>query len=243
MILLIQIFLAHIIGDFFIQPTKWVLDKEQKKWRSVFLYLHAAVHFSLIIAITGTISFWRPALIIAVLHLLIDGTKLQFQQPGNRREWFFIDQALHMLTIVAVWSCAENMKFNIGILSDQNVLTVTTAVLFLWQPTSFIIKTIVSKWTPDANTVSSDSLESAGKLIGIIERWLVFIFILLGKWEGVGFLLAAKSIFRFGDLKNAKDIKLTEYVLIGTLLSFGIALITALIVLYLLGNSRHITEK
>ncbi|VTP98075.1 Uncharacterised protein [Sphingobacterium daejeonense] len=31
--------------------------------------------------------------------------------------------------------------------------------------------------------------------------------------EGVGFLLAAKSIFRFGDLTNAKDTKFTEYVL------------------------------
>jgi len=37
--------------------------------------------------------------------------------------------------------------------------------------------------------------------------------------------LAAKSIFRFGDLKEAKDRKLTEYVLVGTLLSFGIALL------------------
>jgi hypothetical protein len=35
--------------------------------------------------------------------------------------------------------------------------------------------------------------------------------------------LAAKSIFRFGDFK---DRKLTEYVLIGNLLSFGMAMIT-----------------
>ena len=53
-----------------------------------------------------------------------------------------------------------------------------------------------------------------------------YIFAILAL--AVGFLLAAKSIFRFGDLKEAHDIKLTEYVLIGTLLSFGIAIITAL---------------
>jgi hypothetical protein len=41
------------------------------------------------------------------------------------------------------------------------------------------------------------------------------------------FLLAAKSIFRFGDLKN-KDRKLTEYVLV-ELLS-GIALIQGLLI-------------
>ncbi|MFZ0597577.1 MAG: DUF3307 domain-containing protein, partial [Flavobacterium sp.] len=53
-------------------------------------------------------------------------------------------------------------------------------------------------------------------------------------FEAIGFLLAAKSIFRFGDLKEAKDRKLTEYVLIGTLISFGTAIIAALIVQALL---------
>jgi hypothetical protein len=48
-------------------------------------------------------------------------------------------------------------------------------------------------------------------------------------WEGIGFLLAAKSIFRFGDLKDKQDIKLTEYILIGTLLSFGIGILSALV--------------
>ena len=54
-------------------------------------------------------------------------------------------------------------------------------------------------------------------------------------WEGIGFLLAAKSVFRFGDLNNSKDRNLTEYVLIGTLLSFGIAIIIAGIFKYLIG--------
>jgi hypothetical protein len=50
-----------------------------------------------------------------------------------------------------------------------------------------------------------------------------------GHFEAIGFLIAAKSIFRFGDLKEAKDLKMTEYVLIGTLLSFGIATVISLI--------------
>ncbi|RZK66384.1 MAG: DUF3307 domain-containing protein, partial [Pedobacter sp.] len=45
--------------------------------------------------------------------------------------------------------------------------------------------------------------------------------------------LAAKSIFRFGDLKDAHDIKLTEYVLIGTLLSFSIAVAVSLGITYI----------
>jgi hypothetical protein len=45
----------------------------------------------------------------------------------------------------------------------------------------------------------------------------------------VGFILAAKSIFRFGDLTNSRDRNLTEYVLIGTLLSFGSALLAGIL--------------
>jgi hypothetical protein len=52
-------------------------------------------------------------------------------------------------------------------------------------------------------------------------------------WVKAGFLLAAKSVFRFGDLKESKDRKLTEYVLIGTLLSFGIALLAGVVFLKL----------
>jgi hypothetical protein len=57
----------------------------------------------------------------------------------------------------------------------------------------------------------------------------VFAFVVTGNWEAIGFLLAAKSVFRFGDLKESKDRKLTEYVLIGTLISFGIAILVGVI--------------
>ena len=90
----------------------------------------------------------------------------------------------------------------------------------------------ISKWTPEPVGQDSASLQSAGKYIGFFERLLVFIFIIINQWAAVGFLLAAKSIFRFGDLKEAKDRKLTEYVLIGTLLSFGTAIFMALLFRY-----------
>lgn len=75
---------------------------------------------------------------------------------------------------------------------------------------------------------TNDSLEQAGKYIGILERLFVFGFIVLNQWQAIGFLIAAKSVFRFNDLSNAKDRKLTEYVLIGTLLSFALAIFTGL---------------
>lgn len=62
------------------------------------------------------------------------------------------------------------------------------------------------------------------------------LFIVTGHWEAVGFLLAAKSVFKFGDLKESKDRKLTEYILIGTLLSFGIAMAVAILVVNVIAS-------
>jgi hypothetical protein len=41
----------------------------------------------------------------------------------------------------------------------------------------------------------------------------------VGSYEAVGFVLAAKSIFRFGELNKTNDRSMTEYVLIGSLVS------------------------
>ena len=43
MILLIKLLLAHIIGDFFLQPEKWVKEKEKKKLKSEKLYFHDTI--------------------------------------------------------------------------------------------------------------------------------------------------------------------------------------------------------
>ena len=94
-----------------------------------------------------------------------------------------------------------------------------------------MIGMVISKWTPHTEEKPDDSLEDAGKYIGIFERLFVLGFAISGHWEAIGFLIAAKSVFRFGDLKESKDRKLTEYILIGTLLSFGFALVVGALVL------------
>ena len=82
--------------------------------------------------------------------------------------------------------------------------------------------------------MQSQGMPFAGAWIGYIERVLILTFVITGNIEGVGFLLAAKSIFRFGDLNKAREIKITEYVLLGTLASFTIALIVAFTLKYYL---------
>lgn len=231
MIILVKLFLAHLLGDFLLQPDSWVDAKEEKKLYAWQLYVHALVHFALIMILVYDLSFWKWALLIAVFHLIIDTGKLFMQKKRARRRYFFIDQLLHILIIVIIWLVYRNQPVSFDQQTGEYYITLVTFLYAIIQPTSVLIRKFISRWKPDTEESYSDSLEKAGNYIGVFERLFVFAFVLAGRWEAVGFLLAAKSVFRFGDLKESKDRKLTEYVLIGTLLSFGIAMLAAAIFL------------
>lgn len=227
-IILIKLLLAHLIGDFFLQPNSWVREKEIEKLHSPKLYLHVLIHIALLFLLVWDLNQWPVILIIGVSHLVIDALKLKLQTTNTKRLFFFLDQLLHILVILIVyWTMvAEQVNFN-NLLNEQNLLLLT-CLLFLTIPVSIIMKTIFLKWNISKFTEGRESLKDAGKYIGILERILVFVFVILNHWEAVGFLITAKSVFRFGDLKESKERKLTEYILIGTLISFGIAILTGL---------------
>lgn len=227
----IQLILAHLLGDFILQPNSWVADKENRKLKSSYLYFHVLIHTILSFIFLWDLKLWWLAVLVGISHFIIDACKLSFQNIQTKKRWFFIDQVLHIAVIGGI--SLYFSEFNFEFLKDQDFLKMIIAALFLTSPASIFIKLLLSSWTPvtgEENSVQSDSLSSAGKYIGILERLLVFTFIVVNHWEGVGFMIAAKSVFRFSDLAQAKQRKLTEYVLIGTLLSFGIAVLAGILI-------------
>lgn len=227
----IKLILAHLLGDFILQPNSWVTDKESKKLKSIYLYFHVLIHTVLSFIFLWDIQLWWVAVLVGISHFIIDAAKLSFQTVQNKKSWFFADQALHILVIAGI-SFYHN-EFSFDFVKDLNILKILGAALFLTTPASLIIRILLSSWTPapeTAGNIQTESLSNAGKYIGILERLLVFTFIVVDHWEGVGFMVAAKSVFRFSDLAQAKQRKLTEYVLIGTLLSFGIAVLTGIVI-------------
>lgn len=229
-ITLLKLLLAHILGDFFFQPDAWVKEKEAKKLKSLKLYAHVAIHVLLIFVVFFSFKIWLTAIVIGVLHFIIDALKLIFQRQKTRQIWFFIDQFLHVAVIIAYVAATTNFRIDLAILQQPKILVFVFSALLLTAPAAVFIRVIIAKFIP-SQASDKNSLQNAGKFIGMLERLLIFLFVCTNHFEAVGFLLAAKSIFRFGDLKEAHDIKLTEYVLIGTLLSFGIALVVALLTL------------
>lgn len=233
MIILVKLILAHLLGDFLLQPDSWVKAKEEKKLSAWQLYIYTLIHFALIMVLVADITFWKWALLLALFHLGIDIAKIYLQTKKTKRRYFFVDQMVHFLFILLIWILYCNKPLILEGQSAEYYIALITFIYAITQPVSVLIRKFISRWSPETEGKNSDSLEKAGNYIGIFERLFVFEFILAGQWEAVGFLLAAKSVFRFGDLKESKDRKLTEYVLIGTLLSFGIALLAATIFLKL----------
>lgn len=66
-----------------------------------------------------------------------------------------------------------------------------------------------------------------GKTIGILERLLIYFFVVNGSLASIGFIIAAKSFTRFKELDNRE---FAEYVLIGTLLSSSFAITVGIFV-------------
>jgi hypothetical protein len=228
MMILIKLLLVHFIGDFFLQPKKWVKEKEQKKLKSNKLYLHVLIHVVLTSIVLWDTSLWGLIATIGITHLIIDATKLLIQKKKTKRLLFFIDQILHITVIFICYYLFTETIFDLNILVTENSLLLLICVLFLTTPSAIIMKTFFSIWDIKTILNKNGSLKNSGTYIGILERLLVFIFIVLDQWEAVGFLITAKSVFSFGNLRVSKQRQLTEYILIGTLISFGIAIITGI---------------
>ena len=233
MIVLLKLLLAHFVGDFVLQPKSWVADKEQYKAKSAKLYLHILLHGLLVLIVLWDWSYWFLALAVTVTHGAIDLVKLYAQKADNKPRWFLIDQGMHLVSLLllgSVW-VQPQISFLSSWIESSAIWLYATAIIFLTAVSGIAIQMVLSTWAKVLDDGHEESLQNAGRYIGILERLFVFTFVVTGNWEAIGFLLAAKSVFRFGDLKESKDRKLTEYILIGTLLSFGIAIATGMLVI------------
>ena len=167
------------------------------------------------------------------LHFIIDAWKVNFSNENNKRTFFFVDQVLHLL-VIAIFSFAyfSNTEWLLNLWKGENILF-AVCFLFVTFVSNIIMLMVLSKWNLQEENDEKSSLDQAGKYIGFLERSFIFMMMIFNYPLGIGFLITAKSVFRFNDLTRAKDRRLTEYVLIGSMLSFGLAVFTGLMYNYL----------
>ena len=222
--ILLRLLIAHLLTDFVLQPFAWVTDRKLKKYRSVKLYIHALVTAVVAYLLSGLYTNWWLPLVIFSTHFLIDLWKSY--RPAKLK-YFLINQFLHVFVIALIWINLFN-KWDLTtdllyrVYTDAGFLIILTGYLIVTWPLGIVIGVATERWRIES-AVNSEGLEKAGLWIGLFERFLILTFILIDQYTAVGLLIAAKSILRFNDKENTQ--KKTEYVLIGTLMSFSASVV------------------
>lgn len=159
--------------------------------------------------------------------------------------WFFGDQLLHLLSLLVLWSCCSAIP---GPLWQHNHwlalwggqytkgLILMTGLALGIAGVGIVLKYQMAEFAVALSDQSRQGLPRGGKTIGLLERLLVFMFVLAGKPEAIGFVIAAKSVFRIGDLTHRADRDHAEYIMIGTLRSFAYALVIAFLTKWLMNQ-------
>lgn len=226
--LFIGLLLAHIIGDFYLQSDKLCQEKNRKRIKSAYLYVHALIMGVLAWVVVPECSFLPYALAVMLSHLLIDLVKTY---SANKLPSFVIDQLAHMavLSLISCFYVPVSLPISqiVGI-TTYSLPLVLLAAMVCMKPSNILIKLILSQYKV-GQSESCEDIKNAGALIGNLERLLTVAFVLIGQYDAIGFIIAAKSILRFKETDTAK----TEYVLAGTFLSFGFAIACGLVVRYL----------
>jgi hypothetical protein len=236
--------IAHILSDFIFQSERGCRDKDENGIRSVFLYKHITLVFIVSWTFSFQWSFWWGALLTTVLHYSIDLLKSYLQRKYfNQKFLFFLDQTLHIVTIfMSVYLFYVINEYEVTPplwIPATNILLIIFVILFNTKPVNILIKEIFNIFSiqiPYKADTNSIDLPNAGKLIGVTERLLILLFVYIQQYELIGFLVAAKSILRFKDTDTLK----TEYVLTGTLLSYSIAIVSGILINFLMKNELNL---
>lgn len=236
MILFLKLLISHILVDFFLQPKSWVESKKAKKHRSAVLYLHTALAGLTAYVFVGQWQDWWIILGIAIPHLIIDLCKLALP---SKTIYFVLDQLAHLLNlwVVALFlgpGLIEPSALWNPLAEPEHLkafLVVLAGLMLITLPAGIIIGMVTQKYRDNLDPEDANvTLPDAGKMIGILERVFIFVAILAGHFSAVGFLIAAKSILRYSDSKQVYNpVRMTEYIIIGTLISFLFAVIVGVV--------------
>lgn len=218
--------LAHVLADFTLQ-TNWI---NANKSRPHVLVLHGAIVWITAHLALGQIYDATLALLTAA-HLLIDAIKTYggFRKLGA----FLLDQAAHLATLLAAASYAPTLWSTGAWAAYDPLLPLMALAAGAITALTAGRHAVALLMQPHTQRIRNAGLRDGGRQIGLLERGLIYLMMLAGQPLGVGFLIAAKSVLRFGTAM--RDQRLAEYVIIGTLASFGWAIATALATQALLG--------
>ena len=238
--LFLAIYLAHLLTDFVFQTSRIVSNKHRGKWRGYLI--HGATHYVAVLVLVTladpprllALSFQLLAVSLSVVHLLVDWAKVSFitsHRMSDNAVAFVLDQAIHLVTVIGAVFLLIHPSIDTLVswlnrirLHQESILLVSVVYVFVIFGGGYFIRALIGPlWKEEVGQTTKEHEEviNAGLYIGWLERFLVLTALFLQSPATVGFILAAKSIARYPELKS---IRFAEYFLIGTLLSVAIAI-------------------
>lgn len=229
--------LGHVLGDFLFQTDAMAKNKHRigplLRHSVLVLVLHVVAFVPFLTLQTGLLVVG-----IGISHLLIDAITARIRpQEATSASLFLVDQVAHLLVILLGWGLMTGATLTaapvVTALGAQERLPWTemtagaiyvSAIVFAQEGGNAIVRGILPEDGPEAN--AENDLE-AGSLIGVLERWIILILGLIGRWEAVVLVVAVKSIARFEELKKKP---FAEYFLVGTLASVLVAIALVILV-------------
>ncbi|WP_375689585.1 DUF3307 domain-containing protein [Pseudooceanicola sp. LIPI14-2-Ac024] len=214
----VALLFAHVLADFLFQTNAMVANKR----RLPVLLLHVAIVAGLSLAALGG----SPLLIlgVALAHLVIDAIKVRLLP--DTLTVFLLDQAAHVAVILAAaWFAPDAFATGLWGAMPPDLIRAEAAVTGLILATFAGGPAVGLLMRGYDSPAFPDGLPNGGRMIGLLERTLIVLLVMVGEPAGIGFLIAAKSILRF-DMASESRVA-GEYVIIGTLASFAWALVMA----------------
>ena len=125
-----------------------------------------------------------------------------------------------------------------GFLQSGQIVLLLGCGLFLLETSNIVVRLVLASESPRSGLSEDSSELKGGRIIGPLERLLVFGLAAAGRFAAIGGVLAAKGVVRFPELsrsvrkRKAGDppSKDPEYFLIGTLASWGLALVVSVLI-------------
>ena len=230
--------LGHIIADFYIQSAE-MAEKKEKKIRWVLL--HSLSYWGGMLVVMLPFLSWNMLAIATAAgigHFVIDLGKHLYKKLRKKENQNRLDRNTFLISYFAVvmkielteLECVEQF-FSVIQISEKSLLSGVLAVLLIYKPADILIQKILKTYRPvseirDNKIIIKDN--NTGRIIGMIERTIMLVFLVIGQYSSVGLVLTAKSIARYDRIAKEKDF--AEYYLLGTLLSTIIVVLSSFVI-------------
>lgn len=234
----IVLLLGHVLGDFYFNPEPQKTNSQSNLSASRKHALSYAICLALVLWVsipssTGLLKLYLSAYIshfaVDIFVALCKAVWNQFSKWIQEND-LLIRQIIHVICLWVCWYCfGDSLQVRSFVSAEIQHLpalpvTMTLAVFLILKPVSLIMESgSLKKYRPATSPLPNDPQYDSGKMIGYLERLIVFGLLLYGEFGAIAFVLTIKSIARAKSIEG--DPNFAEYYLIGTLMSVGAAFV------------------